>query len=147
LKIAKKYKIKKYGFHGLNHNYILKQVAEYLKKPKNKINLISLHLGSGCSITAIAKGKPIDTTMGFNPLEGIMMRTRSGTIDAMIPLLMSNFGFSYNKVIKVLNEESGMLALTGKDDFRDVVENLNNVRCKFAFDVFVIVQMLFINIT
>ena len=119
----KKYGIRKYGFHGTSHKYATLEVSKILKKPVNKLNLISCHLGGGASITAIKNGKAIDTSMGFTPMEGIPMETRSGDIDPGIILeLLKNKKIKLNNNIKnridavdyLLNRRSGLSGLAGK---------------------------------
>ena len=119
----KKYGIRKYGFHGTSHKYATLEVAKILKKPINKLNLISCHLGGGASITAIKNGRAIDTSMGFTPMEGIPMETRSGDIDPGIILeLLENKKIKLNNNIRnrvdavnyLLNKQSGLSGLAGK---------------------------------
>lgn len=118
-----KYGIRRYGFHGISHHYVMLEAAKILKKPVNKLNLISCHLGGGASITAVKSGKAIDTSMGFTPMEGIPMETRSGDIDPGIILeLLKNKKIRLNDNIKnridavdyLLNKQSGLSGLTGK---------------------------------
>src|SRR5699024_7393513 len=102
------------GFHGTSHKYVSLRAAELLGIPVEQLRLISCHLGNGASIAAIDKGKSIDTSMGFTPLAGVTMGTRSGNIDpALIPFIMEKTGKSADDVIDVLNKKSGMLALSG----------------------------------
>lgn len=119
--IPPKYKFRKFGFHGISHEYVATQVARKLKKTLSKLNLITCHLGSGCSITAIKNGKAIDTSMGFTPLEGLMMSTRSGDLDPAIPLRLSESGMKAAEVEKMLNFDSGWYGLTGLKDMRDIL--------------------------
>lgn len=113
-----KHQIRRYGMHGTSHRYIAEEAAKILGKGKN---VISCHLGNGASISAIKDGKCIDTSMGFTPLSGIVMGTRSGDIDPYIPLhIMKEQGLSADEVNKLLNKQSGMLGLTGFSDMRDV---------------------------
>jgi acetate kinase len=112
-------RIRAYGFHGTSHKYVSKIATEYLGKPQSKI--ISIHLGNGCSITAISNGMAVDTSMGFGPLSGLIMGTRSGDIDASVIFhLISQLGFTPNEVSDLLNKKSGMLGLTGMSDMRDI---------------------------
>jgi acetate kinase len=120
-KIYQKYGFRKFGFHGISHEYVASQAAKKLKKPLSKLNLITCHLGSGCSITAIKQGKAVDTSMGYTPLEGLMMLTRSGDLDPAIPLKMVERGIKVEEVEKMLNFESGIFGLTGFKDLRDVL--------------------------
>src|SRR4051812_4387732 len=108
------YGIRKYGFHGTSHKYVSERAAELLGRPLSSLRLISCHLGNGASITAIEGGKSIDTSMGFTPLAGLTMGTRSGDIDpALIPYMMEKTNKTAEEVIDVLNKKSGMLALSG----------------------------------
>jgi acetate kinase len=124
--IAKKFEIRRYGFHGLSHEY----VSRGLKR-----KTITCHLGSGSSIAAIKDGKPIDTSMGLTPLEGIMMGTRPGSIDPGIIIFLEKKGYNVNKM---LTEESGLKGLCGFNDFRDILSNMKkNKDCKLAYDLFI----------
>ena len=106
-----KHKIRKYGFHGISHRYVTEQAAKTLKRPYGKLRIVSCHLGSGSSVTAVKNGKAVDTTMGFTPLEGLTMSTRCGDIDPAIPLYMiRTFKMTEQQVDDVLNKQSGLLA-------------------------------------
>jgi len=135
-----KYKIRKYGFHGTSHKYVTQRAAEMLERPIEHLRLISCHLGNGASIAAVVGGKSIDTSMGFTPLAGVTMGTRSGNIDpAIIPYIMKKTGKSAEEVIEVLNKESGLLALSGfSSDLRDIIEaaQQGNERAELALEVF-----------
>ncbi|MBU5342083.1 acetate kinase [Caldifermentibacillus hisashii] len=135
-----KYGIRKYGFHGTSHKYVTLKAAEMLGKPIKELRLISCHLGNGASIAAVHGGKSIDTSMGFTPLEGITMGTRSGSIDpALIPFIMKKTGQSAEEVINVLNKKSGLLGITGfSSDLRDIEEaaNVGNERAELALTIF-----------
>lgn len=117
-----KYGVRKYGFHGTSHLYVSRRASVMLNKPVDECNLISLHIGNGVSVTAIRNGKSVDTSMGFTPLEGAIMGTRSGSIDpAVILFMMDREGFSSEEVNTVLNKRSGVLGITGRyTDRRDV---------------------------
>ncbi len=118
----KKHKIRRYGFHGISHEYVANEAAKILKKPLAKLNLITCHLGSGASITAICGGRAVDTSMGFTPLEGLVMSTRSGDLDPAIPLyLIRELKIKPEEVDNILNKKSGMLGLSGFSDMRDVL--------------------------
>lgn len=135
----KDFGIRKYGFHGTSHQYVSQRAAELLNIPLKQLRLISCHLGNGASITAIEGGKSLDTSMGFTPLAGVTMGTRSGNIDpALIPYIMEKTGQSAEEVIEVLNKQSGMLALSGfSSDLRDIEEQAEtNPRAELALDVF-----------
>jgi acetate kinase len=114
--LYKKFCIRRYGFHGINHQYVSEKAIKLLRKNgKKSTNLITCHLGNGVSLTAIKNGKSIDTTMGFTPLEGIVMGTRSGSIDPAIPLeLCQKLHKTPQQILNLLNKESGLLALSGK---------------------------------
>lgn len=135
-----KYGIRKYGFHGTSHKYVSERAAELLGVPLDQLRLLSCHLGNGASIAAIEKGKSIDTSMGFTPLAGVTMGTRSGNIDpALIPYIMEKTGKTAQEVMNVLNKESGMLALSGfSSDLRDIQERAEagDDRAELALDVF-----------
>lgn len=140
LSYYEKYGIRKYGFHGTSHKYVTERAAEMLNRPLESTRLISCHLGNGASIAAVQGGKSIDTSMGFTPLAGLTMGTRSGNIDpALIPYIMEKTGKSVEEVLGVLNKESGMLAVSGfSSDLRDIeIEaSRGNERAKLALDVF-----------
>lgn len=135
-----KYSIRKYGFHGTSHKYVAHRAAELLNRPLEITRLISCHLGNGASIAAIHKGKSIDTSMGFTPLAGVTMGTRSGNIDpALIPYLMEKTGKSAEGILDILNKKSGMLGVSGfSSDLRDIVTEATkgNDRAQLALDVF-----------
>ncbi|MET3319119.1 UNVERIFIED_ORG: acetate kinase [Peribacillus simplex] len=135
-----KYGIRKYGFHGTSHKYVSQRAAEMIGRPIEQLRLISCHLGNGASITAIKGGKSIDTSMGFTPLAGVTMGTRSGNIDpALIPYIMEKTGRTADEVLDVLNKKSGILALSGfSSDLRDIqVEaDKGNERAELALEVF-----------
>lgn len=115
------HRIRKYGFHGTSHKYVAKETARLMGKSLDKINLITLHLGNGCSISAIKKGLCQDTSMGMTPLAGIMMGTRCGDLDpAIFGYLMDNTGLSQQEVDEVLNKKSGLKGICGLNDLRDI---------------------------
>ena len=118
-----KHGIRKYGFHGTSHRFVTRASAEFLGKDVNNVNLITCHLGNGCSIAAINEGKVIDTTMGLTPLEGLMMGTRSGDIDAAAALRMIELGHTPEEVGTILNKKSGLFAIGGinSGDMRDML--------------------------
>lgn len=135
-----KYGIRKYGFHGTSHKFVSQRAAEILGRPIKELRLISCHLGNGSSITAIEGGKSIDTSMGFTPLAGVTMGTRSGNIDpALIPYIMDKTGMTVEEVIQMLNKKSGLLGITGfSSDLRDIhseAEN-GNERASLALNIF-----------
>ena len=126
-----KYEIRKYGFHGISHNYLADRMSEVLGKKEFK--LITCHLGGGCSIEAIKDGKCVDTSFGFSPNSGLMMGTRSGDIDEqLIPFVMDKSGLSMEEVFTALSKKSGFLGVSGvSSDSRDIEEGVNagNERC------------------
>jgi len=118
----KKYKIRKYGFHGTSHKYVSQRAAVLFGKPIEELKIITLHLGNGSSITAVQNGKSVDTSMGFTPLAGVPMGTRSGDIDpAIVAFLMEKENLSTQEIMDVLNKESGVYGISGvSSDFRDL---------------------------
>ncbi|MFV8827577.1 acetate kinase [Alkalihalobacterium sp. APHAB7] len=136
----KEYGIRKYGFHGTSHKYVSERAAELLDRPLEQIRLISCHLGNGASIAAIDGGRSIDTSMGFTPLAGVTMGTRSGNIDpALIPYIMEKTGKTAQEVLDVLNKNSGMLGVSGfSSDLRDIEQEAENgnERAELALEVF-----------
>ncbi len=136
-----KYKIRRYGAHGTSHRYAAQQAANLLGRPLEDLGLITCHLGNGGSITAVNHGESIDTTMGFTPLEGLMMGTRSGSVDpAIITYLMRRENMSYDEMDAVLNRESGVLGISGiSADMRDVLEaaGAGNAQAELAIEMYV----------
>ncbi len=137
LEWKEKYGVRKYGFHGTSHRFISETMKEYLKKDAK---IISCHIGNGASLSAIKDGACVDTSMGFTPLAGLMMGTRSGDIDAsIVPYLCDKLNLSASEIINKFNKESGLLAITGvSSDLRDVEsEYLNgNERCKLGLEMY-----------
>lgn len=135
-----KYGVRKYGFHGTSHKYVSERASEMLGRPLDQLRLISCHLGNGASIAAIQGGKSIDTSMGFTPLAGVTMGTRSGDIDpALIPYLMEKTNATAEEVVDVLNKKSGMLGITGfSSDLRDIELQAaeGNERAEIALSIF-----------
>jgi len=130
------HKIKVYGFHGTSHKYVSEKAIAYLGKKSSKI--ISIHLGNGCSMTAIVDGKSVDHSMGFTPSNGLIMGTRCGDIDhSVIFHLMDTLGYTAEQVNTLLNKKSGMLGLTGFNDLRDIQAGAEkgNVACQLAMDM------------
>lgn len=136
-----KYKIRRYGFHGTSHKYVSERAAAMLGKPIEELKIITCHLGNGASITAVKNGKSVETSMGFTPLEGLVMGTRSGDIDpAIAKFLADKEGLNIAQIDQVLNKKSGVLGVSGvSSDFRDVEEaaEKGNERAKLAIDVFI----------
>ncbi len=117
-----KYKVRRYGFHGTSHKYVSRRAAEILGKPVSELKLITCHLGNGASVTAVEYGKSIDTSMGFTPLAGVLMGTRSGDVDPAVPLyLMGKEGLSAKEIDTILNKRAGVLGVSGiSSDMRDI---------------------------
>ncbi len=136
----KDYGIRKYGFHGTSHKYVSQRAAEIMNKPIEELRIISCHIGNGASIAAIDSGESIDTSMGFTPLAGVTMGTRSGNIDpALIPFIMQKTGQNAEEVLNVLNKESGLLGISGtSSDLRDLESDAEEgkERAQLALDVF-----------
>ncbi len=134
-----KYGIRKYGAHGMSHQYVTEEAAKIMNKNLNEINLISCHLGNGSSITAVKNGKCVDTSMGFTPLEGLVMGTRSGDIDpAVLEFVMDREDMDIHEMLNTLNKKSGLLALSGKTgDVRDlkILRDQGDERASMALDI------------
>lgn len=131
--------IRAYGFHGTSHLFVSKAAAEYLGKPVADTNVITAHLGNGCSITAIRGGRSVDTSMGFSPLPGLMMGTRSGDIDpAIIYYLGTKLGMPLADIDKLLNKQSGLLGVSGNSDLRDIEARQANgdAEAQLALDMY-----------
>lgn len=125
--LASRWKIRRYGFHGTSHEFVSRQAADFLGQPVESLNQIVLHLGNGASASAIAAGRPIDTSMGLTPMEGLVMGTRSGDIDpGIISYLWREAGMSIYEIEAVLNRRSGMLGLSGDVDLREVQKRIES---------------------
>jgi acetate kinase len=138
--------IRRYGFHGINHQYCARRAAQLLGKNLSSLKLVSCHLGNGCSLAAIRDGRSVDTTMGFTPLEGLMMGTRSGSVDpGIVTYLMRQRQFSGQQLDEVLNQKSGLLGVSGiSGDMREILAASKNgndpakmARAKLALDIYV----------
>ncbi len=138
--LYKRYKIRRYGFHGTSHRFVSERAAILLGKPYEKLKIITAHLGNGASIAAIDGGRSIDTSMGFTPLEGLLMGTRCGDIDPSIPLyVMGREELNLNEINTLLNKHSGIAGLSGvSSDMREIEEAVNagNERAKIAFNAY-----------
>lgn len=134
-----KYKIRRYGAHGTSHYYVSKRCAELMGKDINTLNIITCHIGSGASITAVKNGKSVETSMGFTPLEGIIMNTRSGDIDpAVVEYICKKENKTPSEVINMFNKESGLLGITGDiSDMRDLNENASREDVQLAYKMYV----------
>lgn len=144
IQITEKYKIKRFGFHGISHQFAMQETAKQLKKEFNKLNLITCHLGGGWSITAIKKGQAIDTSMGYTPLEGLVMMTRAGDLDPgiIIELLKKSSKFlgeeKCEEVCQLLNNESGIKGLSGGiNDYQELLKEISfsNQDARKAMDI------------
>jgi acetate kinase len=134
-----KYAARKYGAHGTSHRYVSQRAAEMLGRPIEELKIITCHLGNGASITAVDGGKSVDTSMGFTPLAGVTMGTRSGDIDpSLLPYLMEKLGLTdIQDMINILNKKSGLLGLTGlSSDMRDLEANIDKPEVQTAYDIF-----------
>jgi len=133
-------KVRRYGFHGTSHKYVAQRAADMLGKPLSELKLISCHLGNGSSVTAVDGGRSVDTSMGFTPLAGLPMGTRSGDIDAgILEYLMDRYGMDIHAMLAVLNKKSGVQGVSGvSSDFRDLEHAFQdgNVRAGLAVDMF-----------
>ena len=140
-RLYQEYKIRRYGFHGTSHKYVALEASKILKKPLEQLRLITCHLGNGCSLSAIKEGRSIDTSMGFTPLEGLVMGTRSGDIDpAIVFYLMRKEKITSVQMNEMLNKKSGLLGLSDiSSDMRDILRAMNkdNPRAKLTFEVFI----------
>ncbi|ENK1959505.1 TPA: acetate/propionate family kinase [Vibrio cholerae] len=137
--LYKQYGIRRYGFHGTSHYYVSREAAKMLNKPIEQANFISVHLGNGASVCAISNGQSVDTSMGFTPLAGLMMGTRSGDLDPGIIEFLMKKGWSQEKVFETLNKKSGFLGVSGlTSDARGILEAMENGHegAKLAFEVF-----------
>jgi acetate kinase len=136
--LYERYRIRRYGFHGTSHKYVAGECARLLGKPLNTCNMITIHLGNGCSMTAIENGRSIDTTLGMTPLEGLVMGTRSGDIDpALHAFLHRNAGLDIEEIDRLLNKESGLKGICGSNDMRDIHAAIadGDPRAALALDV------------
>ena len=137
----RRHKIRRYGFHGTSHRYIAYRYRTINNIPRENVNIITIHLGNGCSIAAIKNGDPIDTSMGFTPLEGLVMGSRSGDIDpAIIEFLCQKEGFSVSEVDLILNKQSGLLGISGlTNDMRELIaesDESGDRRARLAIEIF-----------
>jgi len=138
--LAEKWRIRRYGFHGTSHRYVSQQAAVFLGQPWETLNQIVLHLGNGASASAIAGGRPVDTSMGLTPLEGLVMGTRSGDIDpSIVAYLHREAKMSVDDIESMLNQHSGMLGLAGERDFRRLHEMIESgdSSAQLAYDVYI----------
>jgi acetate kinase len=136
--LADQYGIRRYGFHGFSHRSLLERYALETKRPLEEIRLVSLHLESGCSATAIRGGVAVDNSMGLTPLEGLMMGTRSGSVDpAIVQVLVEQAGMDVDSALEVLNKKSGLLGVSGISlDTRVLMKQLDHPRAALAMEMF-----------
>jgi acetate kinase len=139
LDVADRHRIRRYGFHGISHRYMLERYAHLAAKPVEKCNIVSMHLESGCSVTAIRDGKSIDNTMGMTPLEGLMMGTRCGDIDPSVAaVLVHDEGMTLDEVMTLFNRKSGLMGVSELSlDTRILMQHYDsNPKVKLAMDMF-----------
>ena len=133
--------IRRYGFHGISHQYCAARAAEILDRDLNELRLVTCHLGNGCSLAAIRGGRSLNTTMGFTPMEGLMMGSRSGSIDPGLLLhLLRQPNYSVDQIDRILNQESGLQGISGlSSDLREILAAMaqGNSRAQLAFDIYV----------
>jgi acetate kinase len=134
------YRIRRYGFHGMSHRYVSGRAAQLLRKPVSDLRMVTCHLGNGCSMAAVDRGVSVDTTMGFTPLEGLLMGTRSGDLDPSVILyIMGKEGISLAEANTLLNKHSGLHGISGvSSDMREILTEMANGdrKARYAFDVF-----------
>lgn len=137
--LYEEHRIRRYGFHGTSHHYVARQTAAVMKQPLEQLNLITLHLGNGASACAIREGISVDTSMGFTPLEGLVMGTRSGDLDpAIVTYLIRQHDMSAQEVDRLLNSESGLKGICGENDLRVIIERASDMdsEAQLALDIF-----------
>ncbi len=132
--LYEKYAIRRYGFHGTSHHFLLKECAKMMHKEVKSLNIITLHLGNGASATAIKNGKSYDTSMGFTPLEGLVMGTRSGDFDPEILIYLMRLGYNAKAIETLINKKSGLLGICGSSDLREI-ENKNDAASQLALEI------------
>ncbi len=138
LELSERYHIKRYGFHGISHAYLWKKYAEHAPHMKKKAKVVTLHLGSGCSLAAIHAGVSIDTTMGFTPLDGLMMATRSGSIDpAIVAYLSEQLHIEASQVIHLLNNQSGLLGVSEETEDMRLLLASKDPKARLAIQMFI----------
>ena len=134
-----KYRVRRYGFHGTSHRYVARRAAEFLSKGKYDVNLITCHLGNGCSITAVKEGRSVDTSMGLTPLEGLIMGTRSGDVDPAVIFYLVRKGYKLEELDAIFNKKSGLLGISGvSNDVRDLEKRAaeGHKESRLALDMF-----------
>lgn len=134
-----KYRVRRYGFHGTSHKFVAAEAARLMEKIPDRINVITVHLGNGCSISAVEKGRCVDTSMGMTPLAGVMMGTRTGDMDPAIQrYLMKNTHMDVDELDRIFNKESGLKGICGKNDMRDIHQavHIGDERARLALEMF-----------
>jgi acetate kinase len=137
--IAQEFKIRRYGFHGTSHQYVSRETARLMNRPLDQVNIITIHIGSGCSITAVRGGQSVETSMGLTPLEGLVMGSRCGDIDpAVIFHLVRAGGFTIDQIDTMMNKKSGLLGMCGSLDVRDIHKAIaaGDESARLALDTF-----------
>jgi acetate kinase len=138
---SERWPLRRYGFHGLSHSYASRRAAELLDRPLAELRIVTAHLGAGASLCAVAGGRSVDTTMGFTPIEGLVMATRSGSVDPGLLLWVQRHGgIGAGEMEQALDRESGLLALSGRSgDMREIVAGVEegDERCRLAFDAYI----------
>ncbi|MCE5186522.1 MAG: acetate kinase [Planctomycetaceae bacterium] len=137
--IYEKYRVRRYGFHGTSHRYVAQRCAALMGVDKSRANIITCHLGNGCSITAVKEGKSVDTSMGLTPLEGVVMGTRCGDIDPAILFYLADKGYTVKQLNTMCNKQSGLLGISGiSNDMRNLREHAKegSERARLALDIF-----------
>ena len=133
----KEYRLRRYGFHGISHRFVVEEGAKKVGKPLQETSFISCHLGNGCSVAAVQNGKSIDTSMGLTPLEGLMMGERSGDVDpSILSFLSDHLNISANEVIKILNKKSGLLGVSGISSDMRVLLKSQDKQARLAIEMF-----------
>lgn len=137
--IYEQFRVRRYGFHGTSHRYVARRAAELMGRDKYDVNLITCHLGNGCSITAVKNGRSVDTSMGLTPLEGVIMGTRCGDLDPAIVFYLADKGYSIAQLNEMFNKKSGLLGISGvSNDMRNLTEQAakGHERAQLAIDIF-----------
>ena len=134
-----KYRVRRYGFHGTSHRYVARRAAALLGKDKYDVNVITTHLGNGCSMAAVKNGRSVDTSMGLTPLEGLVMGTRSGDFDPAILFYLTDKGYDIKQLNAICNKKSGLIGISGlSNDMRNLTEKAQqgDARAQLAIDIF-----------
>ncbi|WP_114558713.1 acetate/propionate family kinase [Desertihabitans aurantiacus] len=137
--VAARHRLRRYGFHGTSHAWVSRQAAELVERPYEQLKQVVLHLGNGASASAVDGGRPVDTSMGLTPLEGLVMGTRSGDVDPAVVLTLARAGAGPDEIDALLNQRSGLLGLSGVNDFRELQQRVDagDADARLALDVYV----------